>query len=316
MNPKVYILLSTFNRAHLIPETLDSIIHQTYLNWECIIVDDNSTDNTGQIVRDYIKKDSRFCYFIKDERYKKGLSGSRNLGLDLAIDKGAVFIQFFDDDDIMHPRKLELQVKPLNKDTTLDLSICCYRKFSNSDIIDFDLDRAKDNSCNIITKNLAKAFFTNRINLNSLGPLWRANRLKNYRFNEDLKYGEEGEFYSRIFLNEELKYYPVNEILFWYRKHPDALTSNFYKDSSVVTEALKLNKALIFQEVLKQRSAPFYLLKNFVRVGEKSHESYYLKCVKEYLLKNYRLMSLNNLMLFLYINWLQIKFNSNRYFNL
>lgn len=311
MNPKVFILLSTFNRAYLIPETLDSMLSQTYTNWECIIVDDNSEDNTSQVIKKYIKQDSRFCYFIKDERYQKGLSGTRNFGLDLARQKGAEFIQFFDDDDIMHPRKLELKVKPLIKDTTLDLSICCYRKFANSDIIDFDLEKANDNSCKIITKNLAKAFFTNRINLNSLGPLWRASSLKNYRFNEDLKYGEEGEFYSRIFINEDLKYYPVDEILFWYRKHPEALTSNFYKDSSVVTEALKLNKELIFQEVLKQRSAPFYLLKNFVRIGEKSQEVHVLRCVKEYLLKKNRLISLNNLMLFLYIIWLQRKFNFN-----
>jgi len=309
MNPKVHILLATYNRSHLLPETLDSILNQTYTHWKCIIVDDNSEDNTSDVIREYQKRDSRFSYFLKREEYKKGLSGTRNYSLDIALEKGANFIQFFDDDDIMHPRKLELQINPLLQDETLDLSICCYRKFTDKNIIEFDLDRANDNSCNIKTNNLTKAFFTNQINLNSLGPLWRARKLKSYRFNEDLNYAEEGEFYSRIFLNEELKHYPVNEILFWYRKHPEALTSTFYKDSSVVSEALKLNKKLIFREVLRQPSAPFYLLKNYVRIGEKRNELSYLKGVKNYLLKKNRLFSIRNLVLFLYLVWVEWKFN-------
>lgn len=51
--PLVSIIIPTFNRAHLIGETLDSIIAQTYTHWECIVVDDGSTDNTEEIMNSY-----------------------------------------------------------------------------------------------------------------------------------------------------------------------------------------------------------------------------------------------------------------------
>ena len=59
-NNLVSIIIPTYNRAHLIGETLDSISAQTFRNWECIIVDDGSTDDTATLIANYIKKDIRF----------------------------------------------------------------------------------------------------------------------------------------------------------------------------------------------------------------------------------------------------------------
>ena len=135
LNPRITILLATYNRAHLIGETLDSIIAQTYSNWECIIVDDHSQDGTESVITHYLDADSRFLYYKKTSNYKAGLSGTRNYGLDLALERDAEFIQFFDDDDIMHPQKLELKIRPLINNPSLDLSICCYRKFHSTETI-------------------------------------------------------------------------------------------------------------------------------------------------------------------------------------
>lgn len=129
MNPKITILLATYNRAHLIEETLRSIQDQTYAHFECLITDDRSTDNTPETVRTFCEDDKRFLYFKKPDNYLQGLSATRNFGLDLAEKRQAMYIQFFDDDDIMHPQKLELQITPFFKDNTLDLTICQYRKF-------------------------------------------------------------------------------------------------------------------------------------------------------------------------------------------
>ena len=57
-NPLVSIIIPTYNRAHLIIETLNSIKVQTYLNWECIVVDDGSTDNTLAVLEEYKQKDN------------------------------------------------------------------------------------------------------------------------------------------------------------------------------------------------------------------------------------------------------------------
>ena len=68
-NPLVSIIIPTYNRAHLIGETLDSVLAQTYQNWECIIVDDGSSDNTDDVVNDYVKKDPRFKYYYRPDEH-------------------------------------------------------------------------------------------------------------------------------------------------------------------------------------------------------------------------------------------------------
>ena len=302
MDSKVTILLATHNRSHLIGQTLDSIRAQTYGNWECLIVDDHSTDRTDEVIKQYQEKDSRFFYFLKTTDYRKGLSGTRNQGLDLAKERGAEFIQFFDDDDIMHPQKLELKIKPFSENDALDLTICCYRKFEKKETIEFDLEKADDRSCNIITNNLLKSFFLNQIDLNSPGPLWRAGILHKYRFNEDLFYAEEREFYLRIFLNEELAYKPVNRILFWYRKHPKAITSGLYKNENKKILSLKLFDELLFNESLRKEKVPFFILKSFAGKALEENDKIAIKKLILYLRKNGRLQKPRNFKLFLILS--------------
>ena len=59
-NPLVSIIIPTYNRAQLIGETLDSILEQSYVNWECIVIDDGSTDSTDIVMARYCVKDTRF----------------------------------------------------------------------------------------------------------------------------------------------------------------------------------------------------------------------------------------------------------------
>ncbi len=295
----VTIIVATFNRAHLIGETLDSIILQTYKNWECIIVDDNSEDHTEDVVKNYLRKDSRFLYFKKTGKYNKGLSGTRNFGLDIAFERGAEIIQLFDDDDIMHPQKLELQIEPFRKDPSTDLTICCFRKFDKVSMIEYDLEKADDLSCHIKTDNLLKSFFVNEINLNSPGPLWKAGILKNYRFNEKLFYAEEKEYYLRIFLNEKLKYVPINKILFWYRKHYNSITSSLIRDNKFKEESMELFRDVFLSEVLKQKKAPFFLLKSYVAHGIREKKEIYVSQVISYIKMNYNFFDIKYFLLFI-----------------
>lgn len=239
--PQIAILLATCNRAHLIEETLKSIVAQTYKNWKCIVVDDYSTDNTAEIVKKYIQTESRIYYYPKIEKYKKGLSGSRNYALDLAQDHSTSFIHFFDDDDIMHPQKLELQILPFLSDENLDFSVCQYVGFSNKEEIDYRI-RASD--IPIETSNLHDDFLLRKIRINSAGPLFKASLLHDYRFNENLNFGEEWELFARIFFNSKPKYCPINKVLFFYRHHVETITANpnnYYSNS--ITE-VKISKIL------------------------------------------------------------------------
>jgi glycosyltransferase involved in cell wall biosynthesis len=117
--PLVSIIIPTYNRAHLIGETLDSVLSQTYHNWECIIVDDGSKDNTVEVVGEYVKKDSRFKYFHRPDEHLSGGNGDRNYGI---IKSEGDFINFLDSDDYLHPLTLEDKLKFAKDNTDVIIS--------------------------------------------------------------------------------------------------------------------------------------------------------------------------------------------------
>jgi len=92
------IIIPTYQRAHLLKQTLDSIIAQTYTNWQCIVVDDGSTDNTFQVVSDYISKDNRFQFYNRPKDLLKGPNSCRNYGFEKST---GTHVKRFDSDDIM-----------------------------------------------------------------------------------------------------------------------------------------------------------------------------------------------------------------------
>lgn len=128
-NPLVSIIIPTYNRAHLIGETLDSVLAQTYENWECIIVDDGSTDNTEEVVSAYVQKDSRFQFHHRPDIHKPGGNGARNYGFTLS--KGE-YINWFDSDDIMHKDHLKLHMQNFENNPSIVLSCSKAWVFQNT----------------------------------------------------------------------------------------------------------------------------------------------------------------------------------------
>ncbi len=98
--PRFSIIIPTFNRAELIRETIDSISQQTYENWECIVVDDGSTDNTRAIIEEFSKVEPRIKYVHQENAER---SAARNNGIEHA--KGE-WICFLDSDDHFLPGNL------------------------------------------------------------------------------------------------------------------------------------------------------------------------------------------------------------------
>jgi glycosyltransferase involved in cell wall biosynthesis len=108
-NPLISIIIPTFNRSDSLPVAINSIFHQTYTNYEIIVVDDGSTDNTKEITAKY----PEIIYIYQDNH---GVSSARNVGIQHA--KGN-FIAFLDSDDYWMPNKLELQIKEFSKSPSL-----------------------------------------------------------------------------------------------------------------------------------------------------------------------------------------------------
>ena len=111
----VSIIVPCYKQAEYLPETLDSVLAQTYQNWECVIVNDGSPDNTEVIARKYLDKDARFRYVWQEN---KGLASARNTGIS---NSDGEFILPLDSDDIILPTYIEKAVNhfAMNPETKL-----------------------------------------------------------------------------------------------------------------------------------------------------------------------------------------------------
>ena len=105
--PLISVVIPAYNAEQFLDETLESVLSQTYENWECIIVNDGSTDNTESVAKKWCEKDSRFRLTIKENG---GLSSARNWGIK---ESKAEYIAFLDADDILTPDSLEVRINVL-----------------------------------------------------------------------------------------------------------------------------------------------------------------------------------------------------------
>ena len=101
MNPLFSIIIPCYNQAHFLPQCLDSLLEQEYKNWEAVVVNDGSPDNTNEVVQKYSVEDPRIKLVVKENG---GLSSARNFGIANAL--GNRFI-FLDADDFLYPNCLE-----------------------------------------------------------------------------------------------------------------------------------------------------------------------------------------------------------------
>lgn len=106
----VSIITANYNSERFIEYTIESIISQTYQNWELIIVDDCSTDKSVAIINDYIKNDTRIKLILLSENSGTGVA--RNKAIEMS---NGSYIAFLDSDDAWLPNKLELQIEFMNK---------------------------------------------------------------------------------------------------------------------------------------------------------------------------------------------------------
>ncbi len=109
--PKISVIIPTYNRGHFLKEAINSVLHQTYSEFELIIVDDGSQDDTPKVVKSF--KDRRIRYIYCPHQ---GVSHARNVGIKNAQGE---FIAFLDSDDLWLPKKLEIQKNFLTQASNL-----------------------------------------------------------------------------------------------------------------------------------------------------------------------------------------------------
>ena len=119
--PLVSVLVTCFNQAHLIADTLKSVACQTMQDFECIVVDDGSADESAAVVKAFTLRDPRFRLITQTNQ---GVAVARNTAFQNA--RGQL-IQFLDGDDLLDPEKLEIQSRHLELNPELELVVCLHR---------------------------------------------------------------------------------------------------------------------------------------------------------------------------------------------
>ncbi|WP_242091620.1 glycosyltransferase family 2 protein [Aestuariivivens sediminicola] len=194
-NNLVSIIIPSYNRAHLIRNTLNSIQKQTYTNWECIVVDDDSTDNSLKVLTDYALNDSRFVALQRPINKVKGANACRNFGLQKA--RGD-YIMFFDSDDLMAPNHLQVKIKALHSDDYH--FVVAQSRYLNNE----ELNKTLVNQYQFTTKDITSInYIRHKINWLTCDTLITSNLAKQVRFNESLMSGQEYNYFCKILLLSE-----------------------------------------------------------------------------------------------------------------
>jgi len=281
-NHLVSIIIPTYNRVDLIRETLDSIIAQTYTNWECIVVDDGSTDSTDEVLAEYVKKDSRFQYRHRPKDRLKGANACRNYGFEMS--KGE-YVQFFDSDDQLDCNILKSCINVYKSNTKLDFIFFNYLVYEN--LLSNIIIRQNNHS-----NNPFHDYFSGNINLATGAVVWKHESIAKMCFDNNLKKSQELNFIFNLYKkydSQSLNGFYLNENGYYLRKHDNSIVGFFHKfqpdylvsDIIVRNQILKYfkkvehNDIYLYNRFEIERSLRSYLLHSnlidFIKIVFKSY---------------------------------------------
>ncbi|MEP5340347.1 MAG: glycosyltransferase family 2 protein [Algibacter sp.] len=272
MHPKVSIIIPAYNRATIITQTLDSLLQQTYSNWECIVVDDGSTDDTVFVINTYKKKDHRFNHFLRPKEKLKGPSSCRNYGLEKA---NGDYIVFLDSDDLLAPFCLEERLKVFGHNKGCDFLV-------------YQMEVFKKSKPNYVKKKVNKVndnYLESFILLNSIwkitSPIYKISFIKYLNgFDESLIIYEDLELAIRA-INNSNKFKVFDSIDCYYRNNKAYFEKqiDFNFITNIVNSFENYCYAFHSNSVLKQDDIK--IIKRFKR----SLVSNYKKVFKTYMLQ-------------------------------
>jgi hypothetical protein len=248
MDKLVSIIIPCYNQAHFLGEALQSVLNQTYSNWECIIVNDGSPDNTEEVANKWLKKDKRFKYLQKENG---GLSSARNAGIKISIGD---YILPLDSDDLIDAIFLTRLVSELNNDKSLAI-VSCYSKFfkkSTSNIV-YELKPKGSSYIYLLYVNqLVATSLYRKICWEEVGG-----------YDENMKNGfEDWEFWLGV-TKQGWSYKIVEEFLFYYRKSKQSMLVDTISNHSETNKEyiFKKHKELYIGDFENCMSVLFYQLR-------------------------------------------------------
>lgn len=212
MNALVSIIIPTYNRAHLVEETLGSVLAQSYQNWECIVVDDGSSKFDYEKISKFTQQDNRFILLQRPISKLKGANACRNYGIQHS---NGAFIIFFDSDDLMSASCLENRVNACEKHIECDFLVFSMGHFLEISNCYIDNNREY---INLPNKKTLEHFFFGKLPWNVCRPIFKSKLIKNkIWFNENIQNFQDDEFNVRVLANLNLKYKSIDITDSYYR---------------------------------------------------------------------------------------------------
>lgn len=255
INPIFSVIVPCYNYAKYLPECLDSVLAQTYSNWECIVVDNNSNDNTAEVAKAYGQKDERIKYILHSV---KGVAGARNKAIEHAIGD---YILPLDADDKIGENYLKKALKTFNQNPDCKLVYCKANLF---DAYNQPWKLPNYNYKNLLQEN---ALFCSSI-------FKKSDFDCSLKFNENMVQGFEDWDFWIGFLNEKDVVIQIDEVLFYYRIRPES------RNNSLSEEKQRTLRLQIFENHKEKYLQHFnlsdvlfdnYLLKNQLNAIKKSN---------------------------------------------
>lgn len=217
----ISIIVPIFNSEKYLQDCIESIASQNHKDWELLLIDDGSTDSSGEIAMNWGRRDDRVRYYKKENG---GVSSARNFGLDKA---NGEYVTFFDSDDIIHPAMLSMLSANIER---FDISACLTTRFMNNPVIGplsnttehIELPSKTDIYLKFSSYNLLHPPYA-KIYKRSIIDEW------NIRFNENLKLGEDLCF-NLDYLEHASSAVIIPEQLYYYRDTAGSLSKSIKGD--------------------------------------------------------------------------------------
>ena len=223
MESLISVIIPVYNTESYIGLCLESLVKQTYTNFEVLMIDDGSTDNSGRICQEYTESDSRFHYYRKENG---GVSSARNLGIEYS--RGD-YLTFVDSDDWVEEDYLEVLYSALVSESA-SVSISTYKRFSMEDNTWYfhsfqrGYDKRVFRHLELINELIDLDSFDHSYRFVS-GKLVRKDVVGDIRFNSLTSLGEDMEFWFKIYLISPKSVY-INRDSYVYRTG-EGLTRHF-----------------------------------------------------------------------------------------
>ena len=249
--PKVSIVLPTYNGEKYIKESIDSVIHQTFTDWELIIVNDCSTDSTPNIIKEYENIDSRIRIINNSQNLK--LPKSLNVGFKSASGE---YLTWISDDNLFLPQAIEAMVSYLET-SNVDLVSCKYDEIDENGKLLNTIDKHnKRNLHRFLRRNVVGACFmyTKKI----------ADKIGQY--DENVFCAEDYDYWFRIALAGNIKFIP--ECYYQYRFNPYSLSST--KQDLIKKKSLEVREKYVLKLMDKLNYSSHKKIKTLIELYKRN----------------------------------------------